>query len=179
MRLRAVKLAKKFRVAVPVLNFHDFLKGFSDFEEFQKVEMEAIQAQETEIVTQVIITKFYFVLAKAAYEERSRRGIRSNARGSKWNAAKRNNVAPEGIIVRGERRSVTGEAGPGENFVVNLEGENLSLMRQAINEFSEIEFGMFSGITEKVVAIDVGTNVLIRWGKVEEREETERDNAER
>jgi hypothetical protein len=179
LRVRAVKLAKKFRVAVPVLNFHDFLKGFSDFEEFQKVEMEAIQAQETEIVTQVIITKFYFVLAKAAYEERARRGIRSKAGGSMSKAAKGNNVAPEGRTVISERRTVRGVAEPGEIFVVKLKGENLRLMREAIKKFSEIEFGMFSDITEKVVALDDGTNVLIRWGKVEEEEETARDNAGR
>ena len=49
------------------------------------------------------------------------------------------------------------------NVVVALEGENLKLMRKAMEGFKEIEMGMFSNLTEKKVAIDDGFFVLFTW----------------
>ena len=51
----------------------------------------------------------------------------------------------------------------GEDVVVALEGENLKLMRKAMEGFKEIEMGMFSNLTEKKVAIDDGFFVLFTW----------------
>ena len=47
--------------------------------------------------------------------------------------------------------------------VVALDGENLKMMKKAIDGLKEIEMGLFSNQTEKTVAIDDGNNVIFRW----------------
>ena len=47
--------------------------------------------------------------------------------------------------------------------VVNLEGENLKMMKKAIEGCKLIDFGLFGDLTQKKVAIDDGVNVVFRW----------------
>ncbi len=48
--------------------------------------------------------------------------------------------------------------------VIELKGEKLALMNIAIQVFKSHGYGIYSGLVEKVVAIDDGVGVLVRWG---------------
>ena len=155
LKVRAKKLAKQYALVKPCKSLKMFFTGFSEFQELETLELDMFKAQQTEIVLQVAIAKFYWVLAKCAYEERERLGI----------AVKSKSRRPAGSRVSAER--VTGnneeEEEEEEEKVVVLDGENLKMMNKAIEGLKEIEMGLFSNLTEKRVAIDDGLNVIFRW----------------
>ena len=147
LKLRAAKIAKQFAIAVPCKSLKMFFTGFSEFREIKTLEVDMFKAQQTEIVILVAIAKFYWVLAKCAYEERERLGIAVKSK-SRISATSR--VSAEGNNNEEEK-------------VVILDGENLKMMKKAIEGLKEIEMGLLSNLTEKKVAIDDGLNVIFRW----------------
>ena len=159
LKKRAKNLAKLFAMAKSCDAFKTFFSGFSEFQELETLELDMFSAQQTEIVMQVSIAKFYWVLAKCTYEERESQGITLKRKG------KKSSIAKVGAL------NVTGSSGgassgrEGENLkVVALDGENLKMMKKAIDGLKEIEMGLFSNQSEKTVAIDDGNNVIFRWG---------------
>ena len=150
MGIRTKKIAKMYDMTKPVKNLPNFFAGFSEFRKIEELELDMFAAQQTEIIIQVKIAKFYWVLAKCAYEERERRGIGKDKKGKKKGFASAKVGQAEGLT--------------GAEEVIILEGENLKMMEEAMEGFKEIEMGLFSELNKKRVAIDYGVSVVFRWG---------------
>jgi hypothetical protein len=137
-----------------VAGFVNFLKAFRNFEDWEVCELGLFESLQGEDALLHCFSKFYGALAKLAYKERERRGLTSAASNGAKKASSAMRLGSKVSAV--ERSEVNGD-------VVNVEGEELAMMKEVIEHLTSVKLGLLSELREKAVAIDEGVTVLFKW----------------
>ena len=139
------------KAASPVVSFNEALDRFTNFDaDYAAIQELFAKTQLTESNVMVALSKFYAVLAKVVYEVRADRGITNKRVGS--GSLKTAWTKPQNVV-------------QSEMEVIKLRGENLGLIKDAIEYCKVNDIGLYSGLVEKVLAIDNGVGVLVQWGE--------------
>ncbi len=171
---------RKLKTASTAECFHGAMTRFMNFDDdYASLQSLFASASQTESVLMVALCSFYSSLAKVVYELRAERGITNRRVGSGalrmgWSKkgavvvaeAARAPQASKSSKVSSERhRASIGRAFSGVGLeAVQLRGENLAIVKEAIAFLKANGVGLYAGLVEKVVAIDNGVGVLVQWG---------------